>query len=194
MSCTHEAIKQLFTKAGIPRPRSAKFERILQILFNNQFPYPNQNRTLTAETQAKLLCIVLQELEDRAFAFSQSLFRRHTQFAFVFVHPTKGNVKGEHSFGHCLALHRRFDCISRYCAVEDNWRTVKNEHYEFQFNDRDWTTSVPHYFVEKPFEFSFFITASGYTTWVKPRTVLEVMEKEVEFDHDHKYNLKWENI
>lgn len=180
MSCAYFAAKELFRKEYIPFPRGRKFQRLADIIANDYEKY-------TAKDCAKALSLLLRRLDKGNFI----------NHAFVFVHPSD-KARGYDAESHCLGLYRQGDDIKRYCLYERNTRYVFNHSNGFTFTTRDWTTSIKQKYVEKPFRFSYFITRCGYSIWVTPKKVLNVMDWRNygtgSIQHGYPYHESWEAI
>lgn len=179
MSCVHEAIRQIYKKSSIPLPRTPRFERLSHKLYSE---------SISASRQAEMVVLFLRKLE----AIKGDYIQPASKYACVFLHPNKEAKGFFHNQPHCLGLYHTGHYIDRFCAWEDNWRSVYNKRTEFRFTTRDWTTAVKDKFIDKPFRFSYFVTSEGYSIWLHPKRVIKIMDDGIVPSHDYPYKKSWE--
>jgi len=179
MCCVHDAVKQIFTKTGTLWPRSSKFKNLERLL--------NCSDKITAKDQAKIACLFLRKLD--------SLCQRKTSIVFLHAKITTNTLARQ---PHALGIYVYDDeNIERYCAFECNWRPVCENRVGFKFALKDWTTCFPSNVLWKPFTFSFFITSTGYSTYISPKQVVSILKKQYNnsencFQHDRPFLPAWE--
>ena len=178
MTCIYDATRQIYKKNDTAWPKTAKFNKISYLL---------QQDYITAQTQAKILCLALRDI----FKFQMGHGFNTSRLSFVFVH----SKKSDYMEAHCLGLYKHSDkSISRFCCFEENWRHVVDHRTDYVFTTADWTTCLRSYQIQKPFKFSYFITATGYSCWIQPNRVIKTVLGNLPIKHDYQYDKSWEKI
>ncbi len=182
MSCVLDSLKHLFKINNVKWPRTETFSNISYAFKEDRFK--------NAMEQAQTVCFVLNYLHNRSI-----YIRYPSKNVIAFINPnSKG--RGIHSSAHALAIFRYSDfhkpaMIDRYCAYECNVRKVIDSVTAFKFTTKDWITSQNPKYLDKPFQFSYVITESGFSLWINPRKVIHRIQRMKPFDHKFKFDKTW---